>query len=344
MIRKAVQDNRNCVDIRFTSEGIHLAEIDLWLDPAHTCEHSWISHAHSDHARGLHCNVIATPETLRIYRLRWPEDESVPQSLLPLPFSKSMQYNGATLTAYPASHIVGAAQLLVEFNGERVVYTGDIKLRPPICGAVTQVVPCDRLIIESTFGLPVYHFLDRETARDRIVAFAEECLADRITPVFIGYPLGRGQEIVHVLCHAGVPTAVHGSIARMIPAYEEAGYTFPCWLPYQAKDDGAKALVVVPNFRAYIEAKGTKYRLAYVSGWAGLDNARNRVGAEELIPYSDHADYEELLAIVEQSGAREVDVVHGYTEPFSAILRARGIDARAPHAAAAREGEEAGEG
>ncbi|MDZ4796565.1 MAG: hypothetical protein SGI92_00275, partial [Bryobacteraceae bacterium] len=209
---------------------------------------------------------------------------------------------------------------------------------------VTQVVPCDRLIIESTFGIPVYHFLDADAARERIVGFAQECLADKITPVFIGYPLGRGQEIVHTLCQAGVPAAVHGSIARLIPAYEEAGYEFPGWRPYMARDDAPKALVVVPNFRAYIEARGTKYRLAYVSGWAGLDNARNRVGAEELIPYSDHGDYEELLAIVEGTGAREVDVVHGYTEPFASILRARGIDARAPLAAAARETEEAGEG
>ena len=61
-----------------------------------------------------------------------------------------------------------------------------------------------------------------------------------------------------------------------------------------------------------------------------MDNARNRAGAEELIPYSDHADFDELLALVENSGAREVDVVHGYTEAFARILRQRGIDARAP--------------
>jgi Cft2 family RNA processing exonuclease len=337
MTRKAGQVNRKNVDIEFTSEGIRVAAIDLWLDPAQTCESSWISHAHSDHARGLHCNVIATPDTLRIYRLRWPEDEQTPQSLMPLEYGQSVEFRGARLTAYPASHIVGAAQLLIEYRGERVVYTGDIKLRAPICGVPTEVVPCDRLIIESTFGVPVYHFLDRDTARERIVAFAQECLSDGVTPVFIGYPLGRGQEIVHVLCDAEVPVAVHGSIARLIPAYEAAGYAFPGWLPYQARDERSKALVVVPNFRAYIEARGTKYRLAYVSGWAALDNARNRVGAEELIPYSDHADYEELLEIVERSGAREVDVVHGYTEPFAGILRARGIEARAPLATAARE-------
>lgn len=332
------------MDIRFTAEGIYVADIDLWLDPKQRCESSWLSHAHSDHASGLHCHAIATPETLKIYRMRWPEEEGAPQTLHALPYGSSIEWNGAQLTAFPASHIVGAAQLLIEYGGERVVYTGDIKLRRPICGAVTEVPRCNRLIIESTFGLPIYSFLSCEEATQRIVRFAQECLADGVMPVYVGYPLGRGQEIVYVLCQAGVPTAVHGSIARLLPAYEEAGYRFPSWMPYLERQNGAQALVVVPNFRAHIEASGKNTRLAYVSGWAALDNARNRVGAEELIPYSDHGDFEELLEIVDRSGAQQVDVVHGYTETFARVLQARGLQARAPKEAAARQTEETPEG
>ncbi len=43
-----------------------------------------------------------------------------------------MEWHGARLTAFPASHILGAAQLLIEFENERLVYTGDIKLRQPL--------------------------------------------------------------------------------------------------------------------------------------------------------------------------------------------------------------------
>lgn len=332
------------MDIRFTENGIWLPAIDLWLDAQTRCSHSWISHAHSDHARGLHGSVIATPETMALYRLRWPEDDHVPQNLLTVAYGSSLDWNGARLTPYPASHIVGAAQLLMEYGGERVVYTGDIKLRSPICGVLTEVVSCDRLIIESTFGLPIYRFLSAAEACERMVSFARECLAERNTPVFVGYPLGRGQEIVHALAQAEIPTSVHGSIARLMPVYEQAGYSFPGWQPYAARETDGKALVVVPAMRAHLEASGKNTRVAYVSGWAALDNARNRAGAEELIPYSDHAGFDELLEIVERSGAREVDVVHGYTEMFARILQARGIEARAPRQAAARTGEEVPEG
>ena len=76
-------------------------------------------------------------------------------------------------------------------------------------------------------------------------------------------------------------------------------------------------------------ATGKNFRVAYVSGWAGLANARARVGAEELIPYSDHGDFGELVQMIERSGASRVDLVHGYTEPFARILRQRGIQAYA---------------
>lgn len=319
------------MQVEFHESGIFLPQIDLWLDNTDPCSATWVSHGHSDHARGCHGKVIATSTTLRFYRMRlWLADEQAEPELHPLEFGESMPWNRAMLTSFPASHILGAAQLLVEYGNERLLYTGDIKLRQPLCGETTEVVPCDRLIIESTFGLPIYRLLDREIAIDQILRFAGECLADGVSPAFIGYALGRGQEIVHVLCQAGIPTMVHGAIARYIPEYEARGYEFPGWEPYDARTTAGKALVVVPSHGSALEASGKDIRFAYVSGWAALDNARTRNGAEQLIPYSDHADFDELLAMVERSGAKQIDVVHGYTAPFAHILNSRGFQAAAP--------------
>ena len=200
------------------------------------------------------------------------------------------------------------------------------------------------MIVESTFGLPIYRLLSKEDAAERIIRFARACLDSGVTPAFVGYPLGRGQEIVYVLARAGIRTAVHGAIARFLPVYEENGYAFPGWEPYEAKAIAGKALVVVPTHGSVLEASGKNIRLAYVSGWAALDNARARSGAEELIPYSDHADFDELLELVEASRAKHIDVVHGYTSPFAHILRTRGYDASAPRDAGERTNVEDAEG
>ena len=322
------------IDCVFASHGIHLPAIDLWLDSREPVAANWISHAHGDHAQPGHGRVWATPQTMRIYLTRSPEaSKSV---LREVEFGESWDWNGARLTAYPAGHILGAAQLLIEFEGSRLVYTGDIKLRPPMLGDSTVHVECDRFIVESTFGLPIYHFLPREAAVERVQRFARECLADGVTPVLFGYPLGRGQEITWALCQAGIPTAVHGAIARLMPEYERAGYAFPGWEPYDREVAADRALVLIPGMRDVVQAWSRDVRIAYVSGWAAVDNARARSGAEELIPYSDHADFEELLELVERSKAKRVDVVHGYTEAFARILRGRGIDAHAAEVALER--------
>jgi Cft2 family RNA processing exonuclease len=314
------------MQIEHRSEGIYLPEIDLWLDAREPVGSNWISHAHADHARSVHGCTYGTPATLELYRLRVPVPETA--QLCAVSYGESLTHRDARLTALPAAHIVGAAQLLVEYRGQRLVYTGDIKLAKPLCGATTQIVACDQLIIESTFGLPIYHFLSGDEARQRMVAFARECLDDGAIPAFLGYALGRGQEIVYALRQAGVPVMVHGAIARFLPMYEQHGYQTEGWEPYESKALKGRALVVVPGMRAHMEASGRNIRVAYVSGWAALSNARLRAGAEHLIPYSDHAGFEELLAMVRATGAREVDVVHGYTEAFARVLRAEGIQAR----------------
>jgi Cft2 family RNA processing exonuclease len=325
--------------VQFSAEGTRIPELDFWLDPRIPVEHAWFSHAHSDHASGRPGNVFATTATFELYRLRWPEATDTAQLLHPIDFGQPWEFRGATLTAWPAGHIVGAAQLAVEKDGYRVVYTGDLKLKPPICGRTTQVVCCQRLIVESTFGLPIYHFLDEQEGRRRILQFAREALADSATPVFLGYPLGRGQEIAHVLAMGGIPVSLHGAMHKFLPTYEAEGYAFPGVEPYRAQANRERALVVVPGMRDYLEARG-EVRVAYVSGWAALANARTRSNAHELIPYSDHADFGELLDLVAATGAEQIDVVHGYAEPFARILRDRGFNAQAAAAQLARTEED----
>jgi len=317
------------VRIEFTVQGIFLPDLDLWLDPTGDCRRAWISHAHRDHAAGTHREVYATAETAELYRIRYRGAPAMPQ-FQTVPYGLPWQLGGARVTAYPAAHILGAAQLLIEWRGERLLYTGDIKLRTPLCGRQTELVQADRLIIESTFGLPIFHFLDREEARRRILAFARGCLEEGLTPVFLAYELGRGQEVAHVLCEAGIPTAIDPPVARFLPVYAAAGFPAPGWTLFTGELKPECALVVAPRSGRIAALAGRKTLVAYVSGWAALDNARARTGAEELIPYSDHADFQELLELVQASGAREIDVVHGYSEAFARILTLGGRVARAP--------------
>ena len=56
--------------IKAQPEGIYVEPADAWIDPSQPKARALITHGHSDHARGGHGAVLATPETLAIMEVR----------------------------------------------------------------------------------------------------------------------------------------------------------------------------------------------------------------------------------------------------------------------------------
>jgi len=198
-------------------DGLYLPDIDLWLDADGAREHCVISHAHSDHIAG-HSSVVATPETARIFRHRIGEAEVVTQR-----YGERRDYGRYALTFYPAGHCLGSAQILVEAEGERLVYTGDIKLRPNVAAEQAVVVPCDTLVMESTFGDPQYVFPPDVATFDRLYAAVDRAFSDQRVPVVLAYALGKSQEALELLLRRGYRVSLHGSVWNVSEIYRELG-------------------------------------------------------------------------------------------------------------------------
>ena len=74
----------------------------------------------------------------------------------------------------PAGHVLGSAQVVLEYAGSRVVVSGDYKRRPdPTCDGF-EPVPCDVFVTEATFALPVFRHPDPRT-RSRGCSLASRC-------------------------------------------------------------------------------------------------------------------------------------------------------------------------
>ena len=63
-----------------------------------------------------------------------------------------------------------------------------------------------------------------------------------------------------------------------------------------------------------------------MSGWALLKGAQYRYGVDHVLPLSDHADFDELLELVDRVRPKQVYTLHGYPD-FVDHLLARGIKA-----------------
>ena len=63
------------------------------------------------------------------------------------------------------------------------------------------------------------------------------------------------------------------------------------------------------------------------TGWALDGSAKYQYGCDAAFPLSDHADFPDLLAFVDQVQPKLVYTLHGFAKEFATTLRARGIEA-----------------
>jgi Cft2 family RNA processing exonuclease len=316
------------VDVR--PEGLHLPDLDLFLDPAAAVPAAILSHGHADHARALAARTIATPETVAIARARLG-DTGYDAHAFAEPFElRAVDGSRARVTLLPSGHVLGAAMVLIEHGDERLLYTGDVKLHPSRTCPPADVPQADVLITEATFGLPVFRFPAVAELEERIVVEARRCLDEGLVPVFLGYALGKGPEVAKILQDAGIRVMLHGAVHRMVEIYRATGIEYPDAPPYERGKVADCALVVPPSSRNHpMLAAIKRKRVIAVTGWALLDASYDRYGADVLIPLSDHADFDELLEIAARSGAQRVLTTHGFAEPYAHVLRQRGLEAEA---------------
>jgi Cft2 family RNA processing exonuclease len=305
--------------------GIYLPEVDLWLDPQIPRGTAAVSHAHSDHIQS-HTVTLATSTTAVFLRHRLGRESRCRS----LPFGQRAQFPGFALTLYPAGHILGSAQVLIERNGERLLYSGDFKLKPGRSVEATEVPEADVVIMETTFGKPGYVFPPADEVVAAIRGWVRGAWEDGLTPILFSYALGKSQELLAHLHDLDGEILLHRSVYALVKLYEELGIRFPTYRLYAHGSVPDRAVLICPPGcrRSHDIAAIRNRRTAYVSGWALDRGAAWRFGTHTCFPLSDHADYPDLLEYVRLTGARVIHTVHGFADEFATDLRLRGLDAR----------------
>jgi metallo-beta-lactamase family protein len=96
-----------------------------------------------------------------------------------------------------AGHILGSSLVLLEADGQRVLFSGDLgHYDQPIIRDPVPPPACDYLLVESTYGDRLHDPEDPKVALTRIINDA----AQRQAPVLIpAFAVGRTQEIVYLI-------------------------------------------------------------------------------------------------------------------------------------------------
>jgi Cft2 family RNA processing exonuclease len=305
-------------------KSLYVPELDLWIDSSRPRERCYVSHGHADHARA-HALVVTSIANARVCKLRFGGADAAFETHA---FNEPWTLGNHRLTLFSAGHVLGSAQLLIEGEAGRFVYTGDFKLEPSYTAEPPEVKRCDVLLMECTYGRPQYVFPPRAEVAAQMVAWARAALEDGAVPIFYAYSLGKAQEALAILGAAGLPLTVHGAIAAMARVYEESGVALPAHERYDAERfDGARVLLWPPSGRSLPKAvRGKPVRTARLTGWAIDGRFGDRNATDAGFPLSDHADFPSLLRYIELAQPRKVLLNHGWRD-FVYRLRRMGVDA-----------------
>ena len=315
--------------IEETPSGLFCRRGGFYIDPWGKVDKAVITHAHADHARPGSRSYLASYEGRRILRSRLGPSAVIET----LKYGEPALINGVRVSLHPAGHVLGSAQVRVEYQGEIWVISGDYKTEPdPTCTAFDPV-RCHTFVTESTFGLPIYRWPQQQTIFDDINQWWLQCRDAGIPAVIFAYSLGKAQRLI-----AGVnadigPIYCHSSVEELNGEYRASGVALPpTFLVSQApgRRNWAGVLLICPPGAAESSwmNRFSNASTAMASGWMLTRATRRWQSVDRGFPLSDHADWPGLLSAIEQTGAEQILVTHGHTEPMVRYLQEQGRRAR----------------
>lgn len=315
------------VQLRLTRSGLYCPAGDFYIDPWRPVERAVITHAHADHARPGSKRYLCSTPGRPVLAHRMPRDAVIDT----LGYGQSQPIGDATVTLYPAGHLLGSAQVCVEVDGYRTVVTGDYKAdADPTCRGY-EPVACDELITESTFALPIYRWRDSASVLDEINRWWRGNAEQGLNSVVFVYALGKAQRLLAGLDASTGPILLHGAVDGMTRVYRDAGVDLPpsAYADVDAcKQHKGKAMILAPP-----SANGSPWMkklrpcsTAMASGWMAVRGRRRFRAVDRGFVLSDHADWRGLLDAIRATGAARVGCAHGYTDELARYLQAQGLD------------------
>jgi putative mRNA 3-end processing factor len=317
--------------LTLTDAGLFCPPGGFHVDPWVPVPRAVVTHGHADHARRGSEAYLSARAGGDVLRVRLGADVSLEE----LDWGERRTVGEVTVSLHPAGHILGSSQVRIEHRGRVAVVTGDYKRHRDPTVTPFEPLRCDALLTESTFGLPVFRWPDPEGEMDALNRWWRENREAGRTSIVYAYSLGKAQRVLAGLDPGIGPILVHGAVETLLPAYRAAGVALPevrRATRETAKAHRGTALVVAPP-----SASGTPWvrkfapsTSAFASGWMAIRGFRRRRAGDRGFVLSDHVDWGDLLRTVEESGASEVAVTHGYAEVVARFLREeRSLEARA---------------
>jgi putative mRNA 3-end processing factor len=238
----------------------------------------------------------------------------------PIQINETIRVDDVKITAHNAGHILGSAQFQVQTALENVVYTGDINCADTLITNAAEILKCDTLIIEATYGHPAYVFPRREDTYVDIVKWTVSQIRAGRTPVFHLYSAGKAQEIIRLFnLLTRVTVVTHPVVSRVSAAYRSSGVK----LDYLDAKTAEGSQVIKSGECVYVTPSNATFRdlrkasHAIVTGWVVRHKPRS---VDAAFPLSSHADFLQLINHVREVKPKRVYTIYGFQDTLAELL------------------------
>lgn len=314
--------------ISLTPRGLYCKKGDFYVDPWLPVDRAVVTHAHADHAYRGSKNYLVAAEGESLARIRLDHESTITGQK----YGETTDINGVKVSFHPAGHVLGSAQVRVEYKGEVWVVSGDYKLTPDATCSPFEPVKCNYFITEATFGLPIYRWPSPKKVFTEIDEWWLRNRENGKASVLFAYSLGKAQRILNGVDRSIGPIFTHGSVERLTQAYRESGIDLP-ETTYVGnvtnKKEFAGSLIVAPpsaQMSTWMKRFGPQ-STGFASGWMMVRGARRQRAVDRGFVLSDHADWPELNTAIRATEADTVYVTHGFSEEVVRWLNETGMNA-----------------
>jgi len=273
-----------------------------------------ISHAHTDHVSGLSdiyrpgIPVIMSPETYRLIRLNGYKLRS--SDIILLSPGENIILNGIEFLARHAGHVIGSLMFEIDFGNIRIGYTGDFNFESSVIMRRADILDCDFLVIDATYGTPKYSFPPRRILYRLIRKKLREARDEGYVVSLHGYALGKAQELTRLAWEfLGGSISVEKKVGIYNRIFEESsGIVLG---PYTIGGLGDSFI------RDISSPQAPRSKRFIFTGWAATRKFDNAIA----FPLSAHSGFLTLVDFVERIDPQGVIVAYGFTSFFSKYLR-----------------------
>ncbi|HZL20253.1 MAG TPA: hypothetical protein VFG23_21150 [Polyangia bacterium] len=306
--------------------GVRIAGTVVACDASAGSDLVFLSHAAVLGARGRRAlprlgggrrQILSTDTTLS---LLGPVGDRLRAQALIAAYGRPFALGETRLELFASGYLPGAASLLCERGGRRMVYAGPI-------GEGAEVRAADALCLDARFAAPGMDFPERRVAEDNLRQIVASLRTAGDAPVLLVEPTWLALSLAELLGKDGMALRAHRTIMEAAVSYRSAKLPVPTLQRFAGRLASGEVLLWPASAPAPSHLAGSRaVGLVLVSPQAEWPTVRAQIATPRALTFPLGADLPRLVDYVAATGASEIALLGAPGDGLAELLRGRGLD------------------